>query len=98
MEKRLRATDHAYKRAKERLRWKPKVLDKMMCKAFNEGVCHNQTKGSLNKYITKVWFRNRICNNIRIYGENLYLFKNRTLITIYKLDNKMIKHLKYVKA
>lgn len=89
------ATEHAYEKAKERLGWKRKVLDKMMVKAFDEGIKHSDTKGSLNKYITKLWFKYRTANNIRIYGENVYFFCGETLITLYRLDNKMIKHLQY---
>lgn len=89
------ATDHAYERAKKRLGWKPKVLDRMMKKAFEKGVTHSETKGGLNKYIAKLWFRNKNANNIRIYGENVFLFCGKTLVTIYRLENKLIKHLKY---
>ena len=42
-------TDHAYERAKERLSWKTSVLEKMAEKAYNDGICHKDTKGSLNK-------------------------------------------------
>lgn len=89
------ATEHAYEKAKERLEWKPKVLDKMMQKAFDEGIQHKDTKGSLKKYITKLWFKHQTANNIRIYGENVYLFYGQTLITLYRIDNKMKKHLQY---
>ena len=88
-------TKHAYEKAKERLRWNTKVLDKMAQKAFNKGIHHKDTKGSLNKFITKVWFRYKSCNNIRIYGENIYFFSGQTLITLYRLKTKLIKHIKY---
>ena len=93
----LVATKHAYERAKERLRWTPKVLDKMMQKAFDEGICHKDTKGTLHRFITKLWFEYQTCNNVRIYGENVYFFRGRTLVTLYRLDNKLIKHLQHCK-
>lgn len=89
------ATEHAYDRAKERLNWKAKVLDKMMQKAYEEGIQHKDTKGSLKRYITKLWFKYKFCNNVRIYGENIYFFCDQKLITLYRLDQKMIKHLQY---
>ena len=89
------ATEHAYNRAKERLNWKAKVLDKMMQKAYEEGIQHKDTKGSLKRYITKLWFKYKFCNNVRIYGENIYFFCDQKLITLYRLDQKMIKHLQY---
>lgn len=90
-------TEHAYERAKERLGWKHDVLDKMAKKALTEGIQHKETKGTLHKYITKLWFEYKHCNNIRIYGENIYFFCDNKLITLYRLDQKLIKHLRYLK-
>ena len=88
-------TEHAYKRAKERLKWKNSVLDKMAEIALKEGLRHKDTKGTLRKYIDKLWLKYKNCNNIRIYGENIYIFPGSTLVTIYRLDNKLIKYIKY---
>lgn len=90
-------TNHAYERARERLRWSPSVLDKMAEKAFNEGVRHSDTKGALNKYITKLWFDYKQCNNIRIHGENMFFFAGETLITLYQMPNHFKKHTKRIK-
>lgn len=90
-------TDHAYERAKERLGWKKQALNKMAKLAFDKGVKHKETKGTLNKYIYKLWVSHKFCNNIKIYGEDIFFFSNNTLITVYRLDNKLIKHLKYCK-
>lgn len=87
-------TKHAYERAKERLRWKHKVLDKMAEKAYLDGIKHKDTKGSLMKYLTKLWFKYKHCNNVRIYGENIYFFSDNVLITIYQLPNTFKKYLK----
>lgn len=88
-------TDHAYERAKERIGWKPKVLDKMAEKAFLEGKKHKDTKGALMRYLTKLWFSYKHCNNVRIYGENVFFFCDNILITLYQLPNNLRKHLKY---
>ncbi|MEM1327365.1 MAG: hypothetical protein AAGI23_15485 [Bacteroidota bacterium] len=91
------ATDHAYQRAKERLGWKRKTLDRMMSKAFKEGYTHGQTKSKLQKYITKLWFEHKHANNTRIYGEVIYFFSDNVLITLYQLDRKLLKCLKLSK-
>lgn len=93
----LLITEHAYERAKERLRWKPCALDKMAILAFDNGIKHSDTKGTLNKYITRIWFKYKTANNIRIYGENIFFFKNSTLITLYQLPNDMKRLIKCVK-
>lgn len=91
------ATNHAYERGKERFGWSEKVLVKMMKKAFNDGIQHKNTKGTLQRYITKLWFDYKHCNNVRIYGEVIFFFSDKKLITLYHLDPKLRKHLKYCK-
>lgn len=85
------ATKHAYKKAKERFSWKPKALNRMMVKAFLVGITRNNTKSILKKFIAKKCFNHKNCNNIRIYGQNIYFFCGRKLITLYRLSNNLIK-------
>lgn len=87
------ASRHAYERAKERFRWKKKVLDRMLVKAFDEGIEPTQTKGVLKKYLRKRRLEYQMANNTRIYGENVYFFCDRKLITIFRLNNHLLKHL-----
>lgn len=91
----LLITEHAYERAKERLGWKTKALDKMAERAFLKGIKHRDTKGGLMRYLTKLWFSYKHCNNVRIYGENIFFFCDNKLITIYQLPNDLRKHVKY---
>lgn len=88
-------TDHAYKMAKKRLKWKRNVIDKMAAKAFEEGILHSQTKGKLKRYIDKLYLSHRTANNIRIYGEDVYFFAGDTLITLYRLPSSMLKYLSH---
>ena len=89
----VHASKHAYEAAKERLGWKKKTLDNMLERVFNNGIKHSDTKGQLNKYITKLWFKYETANNIRIYGQDVYFFNDMKLITLYRLPNNLIKHL-----
>lgn len=88
-------TQHAYERAKERLNWKRSVVDKMAIIAYTEGVGHNKMKGTLSRYITKLWHTNKEANNIRIYGETIFFFSHNILITLYQLPTSLKKHKKY---
>lgn len=90
-------TRHAYKRAKERLRWKKSVLRRMAQVAFEEGFTHAETKGQLRGFLDKVWLNYKVCNNIRIYGEHVYIFADNRLVTIYRVQTKLIKHVKLLK-
>ena len=91
------ATKHAYDRAKQRLGWKKSVLEKMMGRAIEQGFEHGQTKGRLKKHLNQLWKDYRICNNMRIHGEVLFVFKDNLLITVYRLDNKYISSLSYLR-
>lgn len=93
----LIATLHAQERAKERFHWNEPTLLKMMDLAFSRGFKHSDAKGTLRKFIDKLWFEYKSANNIRIYGEDIYFFAGNKLITLYRLDNNLIKHLKYLK-
>ena len=64
----------------------------MVDKVFDEGMSHSDTSGTLNRYITKLWFSYKHCNNVRIYGDNIYFFTDRRLITVYRLDTHLVKH------
>ena len=89
-----KATNHAYMRAKKRLRWRKEVLDKMMIVAFDTGIQHRETKGRLRNYLDKLWLDYKTCNNLRIHGEVIYFFRGKLLITLYRIDNRFLNHLR----
>lgn len=90
----IQISEHAYDRAKDRLSWKPDVLEKMAKRALKEGIKHSDTVGKLKRYISKLFLQYRKANNIRIYGQNIYFFHNNYLLTIYRVPTKLIKYLK----
>jgi hypothetical protein len=93
----IHITEHAYDRAKSRLKWSADSLKRAAEKAHQSGIMHSQTKSHLNKYITSLWFKYKKCNNIRIHGEVIFFFKNNILITVYQLPHNLKKQLKYCK-
>lgn len=81
-------TEHAYLRAKERLSLNHKSFYKLATKAYKKGIKHSDTKGSLNKYIASIWFKYKNASNVRIFGENIFLFNKNVLITVYQVPNE----------
>jgi len=75
-------TEHAYRRAKERFNWKPKVTYKMAIRAYYNGVTYNEINNYVRKYIDNKTL-NRISNNIILYGEILFLFRDNSLLTLH---------------
>ena len=69
-------TDHAAKRTKQRAG---------LPKALQNGIRHEETKGALRRYLDSVYLKRETANNIRIYCNNVYLFHNEMLITLYPL-------------
>lgn len=91
----LHVTEHAKKRLKERNGLNKKSIDRMAEKALNEGIRHSQTKGNLNKWISKQFFYNHKASNIRLYGDKAYLFtKDDKLITVLQIPASLMKDFK----
>ena len=84
-------TKHATKRIKERTGLKKKNYEKYAQEAFTVGIKHNETKGSLKKYIDYLYLKHRSGNNIRIYHRVIWIFAGNSLITVFGLDNKFHK-------
>lgn len=84
-------TNHAYERAKERLSLNRSAFTSLAEKAYELGACHSDSVGNLKKYIDGIYFQYKTANHIRIYGCNVYLFNNNTLITVYAVPNNLKK-------
>lgn len=94
-------TDHAVQRARERLGLRRVSLDRLANKALREGIRHAETNGALKRYISGLWENGgEKINNARILGEVIFLFIDKTLITLYQLPlefRKVLSHYKKVK-
>jgi sugar diacid utilization regulator len=86
----LIVTKHAKKRMKERCGVKSKSVDKMAERAYFTGMTHSDAKGALRKYCDMVYLSYRDANQIRLYGDKVYIFKNTYLITVFNLPRNLI--------
>jgi hypothetical protein len=78
-------SQHAYERSKERLSLRKSSTDRLARKAFDQGLKHTQTTGPLRKYVDGLWMQHKQASNIRIYGDNIFLFAGNILVTLYQL-------------
>ena len=77
-------TSHAKRRLKERCGVSKNSAMNMAERAFNKGISFENASTELKKYISSVYIRHeKTGDNIRIYGNMVYVFDNRTLITVY---------------
>ncbi|HLO37370.1 MAG TPA: hypothetical protein VK173_02660 [Lacibacter sp.] len=82
-------TEHAYDRSKERLGWDKKATNRSAMKAYVAGKQHKRLPVALKKYIDGLYLQKETCNNIRIYGEVVFLFADNRLVTLYQLPNEL---------
>lgn len=84
-------TEHAAQRTKERLGISKRISEKNADIALQRGIRHSDTSGSLHRYIAALYWKQQTANNVRIYCDNVYIFHNDTLITIFPLPQKYRK-------
>lgn len=82
------ATCHALDRLAERAGLDRRAAQRMAQRAFERGLRHSEVEGSLRRYLDRLWFDHRKANNIRIYGEFVYLFGGTTLLTVFGFPKK----------
>ena len=67
----------------ERCKIKLKSAERLASIAFDKGLTHADVSGSLNGYLTSLYYYNGLANNIRLYGDKIYIFCNDVLVTVY---------------
>ena len=91
-------TKHAAKRMKERAGIPKKALKRNAELALECGYKHSQVKGGLKRWMDGIFLGNRRANNMRVYGNKLYIFNNSTLITVFNIPTRFANHISnYVK-
>ena len=94
----MEITKHAFERGRKRFGFNKKALERMTRKAINEGIFYKNTVGKLHRYLTKLFFNERIrADNIRIYGDMLFIIRGNRLITVYNLPKQFRNTIKRIK-
>jgi hypothetical protein len=86
---RVKITDHADGRLKERLGLPKSARHSAAQRAFDQGKTHGDARGRLKRYLDRCWLAHRNCNNVRIYGEHLWFFADTTLVTVYEVPKRL---------
>lgn len=84
-----RITAHANDRGKERLGLNRAALLRTAEIALSEGFTHAQTTGQLKRYLDLLYLSERTANNLRIHGEQVFVFAGETLITVHQVPNNL---------
>ena len=73
---------HAYARMKERNGWGRKAAERMVQRVYREGLRPEQIKGYLKGWINKKYGYSNNGDEYVLYGEMLYIFNGRTMLTV----------------
>lgn len=84
----MRVTRHADKRTRKRTGVKRSAVERMARKAMNEGYTRHDFSGGLRRYLDALYYYNESANNIRIWGEKVWIFSDQTLITVLDLPQR----------
>ena len=81
-ERNIVLTRHAYLRMKERNGWSKKASERMAARIYLEGLRPEQVKGYLKGWINKKCSKSSQGNEFVLFGEMLYIFNGRTMLTV----------------
>lgn len=84
----MKVTRHARKRAKERAGIGKKNIVQMSSRVFKEGLTYRDLNGKLKGWVSGKYICNPAANNIRLYGDQCYIFSGRTLITVFPIPEE----------
>jgi hypothetical protein len=82
-------TDHAENRIRQRCGLPRRAVNKKAEVALRDGLSHKECTGRLKKYFDYLFLSHGgVGANIRIYGDNVYIFTRDKLITVLPLPNE----------
>lgn len=86
-------TKHASKRLAERLGMNKRSMYRMANKAFNDGISVGETKGAVYSWLISRQMVNPDANNLRVYGDKVWVFADSYLITVLQIPAKLTSKL-----
>ena len=78
-------TKHGAMRMRKRMGISKHSVERMAERVYEQGTRYADTKGRLHKYLEKVEERNDIENELIVHGNNLYIYRENHLITVWPL-------------
>lgn len=84
-------TKHAKDRLKKRSGLSKSSMTRVADTALREGIRHRDTTGDLKRYLDGLYLKFRKDNNIRIWGDKVFMFRNNILITVLQLPPKYMR-------
>lgn len=84
-----KTSKHGSDRMRERMSVNKKSVQRVAENAFERGLHHNETNGSLHRFLDSLYLSHKTARNIRVYNNEIFIFSvERNLITVIDLPSK----------
>ena len=86
----LYLTRHGKKRIRERVGVgkSEKKIARVAKIAYERGLKHSELKGTLRRYVDRMYMNYHYGNNVRIYNSQVWIFQNDRLITVKPIPSR----------
>ncbi len=81
----IKISIHGYERLKERNGWNRKTADRMIKRIYFNGSHPDDLRGFIKQWIERKGFGDSETNEYIVYGDYIYIFKNKVLATAYNI-------------
>lgn len=65
---------------------------KIAKRALRNGIPHSETTGELHDFMSKLYLSQRKGNNMRVYGDCVYMFDRKCLVTVIKIPYEIMRN------
>jgi len=86
----IEVTAHAKERMKERCKIKARSIERLARIAFEKGMNPSDFSGALHGYLMSLYEFNHQANNLRLYGDKIYIFCDDVLVTVYDTPKRFL--------
>lgn len=93
----MTVTKHGSHRIRERCGLNKKSVEKIARKALEDGLHHKDAVGNLKKFLSGLYLSKRNANNMRIYNQKIFMFRNERLITVINLPSQFFSTVEKIK-
>lgn len=79
---------HADERTRKRMGIPRSAVKRMAAKAMSEGITRYETHGPLRRYLDALYHYNGTADNMRVWGDRVWIFSGNSLVTVLNLPKK----------
>lgn len=86
----VKFTQHSIERTKERCSKGHKSIERNAEMALSNGKCPSEFGKETRRYLENILLQSK-ANTVKVWGNNIYLFYNDILITVFPMNQKILR-------